>query len=85
MRALASAWPDHKKVQQLAAQIPWFHNCIIIDKITAPEEREWYILQTIQNGWSRSILERPTIVRCLCEERSDVIIPNGFASINLRS
>ncbi|MFH1562429.1 MAG: PDDEXK nuclease domain-containing protein [Nitrospirota bacterium] len=57
MRAFAAAWPDREKVQQLAAQIPWFHNCIIIDKIATAEEREWYILQTIQNGWSRSILE----------------------------
>ncbi|MBI1748296.1 MAG: hypothetical protein HYR55_17190 [Acidobacteria bacterium] len=27
MRAFAAAWPDRAIVQQLAAQIPWFHNC----------------------------------------------------------
>jgi len=32
MRALAEAWPDEPIVQQLAAQIPWFHNCAILDK-----------------------------------------------------
>ena len=31
MRALAEAWPDEPIVQQLAAQIPWFHNCAILD------------------------------------------------------
>jgi len=29
MRAFAEAWPDESIVQQLAAQIPWFHNCAI--------------------------------------------------------
>lgn len=57
MRAFAAAWSDREFVQQAAAQIPWYHNCIIINKIATPEKREWYILQTIQNGWSRSILE----------------------------
>jgi predicted nuclease of restriction endonuclease-like (RecB) superfamily len=28
MRAFAQAWPDEAIVQQLAAQIPWFHNCL---------------------------------------------------------
>ena len=31
MRAFAEAWPDEQIVQQLAAQIPWFHNCILLD------------------------------------------------------
>jgi len=56
MRALAEAWPDEPIVQQLAAQIPWFHNCTILDKVKNPTEREWYIRQTIQNGWSRNVL-----------------------------
>ena len=56
MRAIAQAWPDEQFVQQLAAQIPWFHNCILLDKVKNPTEREWYIKQTVQNGWSRDIL-----------------------------
>lgn len=28
MRAFADAWPDDSIVQQAAAQLPWFHNCI---------------------------------------------------------
>jgi len=43
-------------VQQLAAQIPWFHNCILRERAQGPADREWYIRQTIQNGWSRNIL-----------------------------
>ena len=33
MRAFGAAWPDRSIVQQLAAQIPWFHNCLLLDKV----------------------------------------------------
>lgn len=56
MRAFAEAYPDEQIVQQLAAQIPWFHNCVLLDKVKDPVERHWYIQQTTINGWSRSIL-----------------------------
>jgi predicted nuclease of restriction endonuclease-like (RecB) superfamily len=56
MRAFAQAWPDEVIVQQAAAQIPWFHNCILVDKVKSPEERLWYIQRTIQHGWSRNVL-----------------------------
>ncbi|MEW6207923.1 MAG: PDDEXK nuclease domain-containing protein [Acidobacteriota bacterium] len=56
MRAFAETWPDKEFVQQLAAQIPWFHNCILMDKLKDPDERQWYIQQTIRYGWSRNVL-----------------------------
>lgn len=56
MRAFAQAYPDEQFVQQAAAQIPWYHNCSILDKIKDRKEREWYIQQTIENGWSRAVL-----------------------------
>lgn len=56
MRAFAEAHPDEQIVQQLAGQIPWFHNCTIVDKVKDPTERLWYIQQTIQQGWSRNVL-----------------------------
>ena len=56
MRAFAEAYPDEQIVQQAAGQIPWFHNCMLLDKVKDPEERLWYIQQTIQQGWSRSVL-----------------------------
>ncbi|NQT54733.1 MAG: hypothetical protein HQ551_00725 [Desulfobacteraceae bacterium] len=30
-------------VQRPAAQIPWFHNCAILDKVQEAEQRIWYI------------------------------------------
>ncbi|MEQ8973317.1 MAG: PDDEXK nuclease domain-containing protein [Coleofasciculus sp. C1-SOL-03] len=56
MRAFAEAYPDEQIVQQLAGQIPWFHNCVLLDKVKEAAERQWYIQKTIQHGWSRSIL-----------------------------
>ena len=56
MRAFAEAWPEESIVQQAAAQLPWFHNCVLLDKVKDREERVWYIAQAIQNGWSRNVL-----------------------------
>ncbi len=56
MRAFAEAWPDRAIVQQLAAQLPWFHNCLILDKLADHDRRKWYIQAAIENGWSRNIL-----------------------------
>ena len=56
MRAFAEAYPDEAIVQQVAGQIPWFHNCTLLDKVKDPQERLWYIQKTIQQGWSRSVL-----------------------------
>ena len=56
MRALAEAWPDEPIVQQAAAQLPWFHNCVLLDKVKDRVERLWYIQQAIENGWSRNVL-----------------------------
>lgn len=56
MRAFAEAWPDEEFVQQLVGQIPWGHNIQLLDKVKNREERQWYIQQTIANGWSRNVL-----------------------------
>lgn len=56
MRAFAQAWPNSSIVQQAAAQLPWFHHCILIDKIKNTPEREWYVNQAITHGWSRNVL-----------------------------
>ena len=56
MRAFAAAWPDRVIVQQVAAQIPWFHNCLLLDRVPNLAARNWYIRQVMEHGWSRSIL-----------------------------
>src|SRR3954466_7763677 len=56
MRAFAQAWPEEEIVQQAAAQIPWFHNCVLLDKVKDQSKREWYVQETVNNGWSRNLL-----------------------------
>jgi predicted nuclease of restriction endonuclease-like (RecB) superfamily len=56
MRAFAQAWPEPEFVQQAAAQLPWFHLCTLLDKLDNREEREWYLTQAVDHGWSRNVL-----------------------------
>ena len=56
MRSFAEAYPDEQFVQQVVAQIPWGLNLRILDAVKVPVEREWYIRQTIEQGWSRNVL-----------------------------
>ena len=48
---------DNQKVQQLVAQLPWGHNILLFERIKDKNIRKIYIDATIQNGWSRSVLE----------------------------
>jgi len=56
MRAFAEAYPDEAIVQQAAAQIPWFHNCVLLDKVKDPQQQLWYAQKTVEQGWSRNVL-----------------------------
>jgi predicted nuclease of restriction endonuclease-like (RecB) superfamily len=56
MRAFAEARPNARSVQPVAAQIFWFDNCVWLDHVKNRDEREWYIQQTMENGWSRDVL-----------------------------
>ena len=55
MRSFTEAWPDPEFVQQVAAQIPWFHNCVILDKLSQRSPRELYVHKTIANSRSRNV------------------------------
>ena len=39
MRSFAEVWPTEQFVQQAAAQIPWFHNCVLLDRVENPTTR----------------------------------------------
>lgn len=57
MRKLAECWPDYQIVQEVIAQIPWSSNISLMDKIKDSEQRLWYAKKTIENGWSKSVLD----------------------------
>ena len=72
MRAFAEAYPQFMQqpaaqiqdadrqaviiVQQVAAQLPWGHHQLLLDKLSTTGEREYYIKKAIENGWSRNVL-----------------------------
>ena len=60
MRAFAESWPDPEFVQQLAAQLPWEHNQVMLDKLDTPRSRRWYASKAIEHGWSRNVLVMQT-------------------------
>ncbi len=76
MRSFAEAYSDRQIVKQLVSQLPWGHNIRILQKIKDLEKRLWYIKMSIQNGWSRNILELQ-IDSCTCERQGQTI--NNFA------
>ena len=56
MRAFATAWPDHQIVQEALAQLSWYQNLALLEKLDTIEERLWYAQKTVDHGWSRNIL-----------------------------
>jgi predicted nuclease of restriction endonuclease-like (RecB) superfamily len=56
MRAFAEAWSDEQIVQEALAQITWYHNITLLEKVKEPAERLWYVQQTLEHGWSRNVL-----------------------------
>lgn len=56
MRAFALAWPDRQIVQEVLAQLTWYHNLALLEKLKTPKERLWYAQKAFEYGWSRNIL-----------------------------
>jgi predicted nuclease of restriction endonuclease-like (RecB) superfamily len=56
MRAFAKAWPEEQIVQDRLAQLTWFHQIALLEKLRTPEERLAYAAATVEHGWSRDIL-----------------------------
>ena len=56
MRAFAEAWPDSEFVQGVLAQLPWYHQLALLDKLPGAESRRWYAAKAIEHNWSRNVL-----------------------------
>ena len=58
IRAFYLSYADESQfVAQLVRQIPWGHNIVLLQKLKDASQRLWYAQQTLEHGWSRSILE----------------------------
>jgi predicted nuclease of restriction endonuclease-like (RecB) superfamily len=56
MRAFAEAYSEPEFVQEVLAQITWYHNIALLEKLKSLEERLWYARKTVEQGWSRNVL-----------------------------
>jgi len=58
MRQFYEAYQDDEKLSPLVRQLSWTHNLIILSQSKHPEEREFYLRQSIQENWGKRELER---------------------------
>ena len=56
MRSFAENYRDLEFVQVVLAQITWYHNITLLDKVKDSTERNFYIQESIKNGWSRNVM-----------------------------
>jgi len=73
-------------LQQLVAETPWGHHMLMLDKLTAPDARVWYLRATARFGWSRNVLlnqiKAGAYERAVTEKKThnfDLALPEHFA------
>lgn len=57
MRRFALLYPNIEFAKQVVSQLPWGHIVRLMQMVKDQKVKEWYAEQTINNGWSRSVLE----------------------------
>ena len=56
MQKFATEFKNDEFLQGVLAKLSWNHNQVLLDKIKDKEVRKWYAKETMENGWSVSIL-----------------------------
>ncbi|MEI8295351.1 MAG: PDDEXK nuclease domain-containing protein [Alphaproteobacteria bacterium] len=56
MRKFAEEYPDPEFVQEVLAQLTWYHNMTLLDKVPDKQNRLFYVKQATEHGWSRNIM-----------------------------
>ena len=79
MRAFADAWPDGEFVHGVLAQLPWYHQLALLDRLPGPETRKWYAAKAIEHNWSRNVLVMQIEARLL--ERTGQAVTNFPATL----
>jgi predicted nuclease of restriction endonuclease-like (RecB) superfamily len=74
MRAFAEAWPEAEFVQAGLAQLPWYHQLALLDKLSDTDARRWYAAQAIEHNWSRNVLVMQ--IESRLQERSGTAVTN---------
>lgn len=56
MRQFYLVYKDFPNLQRLVGEIPWGSNILIFSKCKEYDEKEYYIKNSIENGWNRNVL-----------------------------
>ena len=74
MRTFAGEWPDESIVQQVAAQLPWGHHMVFLDRIKSRTTREWYLCCYVR-----------LVIDACCEREVSLFMTTEFREVSLRS
>jgi predicted nuclease of restriction endonuclease-like (RecB) superfamily len=79
MRVYADSWQDGSIGHQLGGQIPWRHNCLILDKLKDPELRKWIGLRCKMGRTDASRFKHPKSAKqSFLRNRSAPVIPDSI-------
>ena len=56
MTKFALTYRNYYDIKSELSKVSWSHNIILMSKLKDENERNWYMNQSIENGWSRSVL-----------------------------
>ena len=56
MTKFALTYRNYYDIKGELSKVSWSHNIILMSKLQNEDERIWYMNQSIENGWSRSVL-----------------------------
>lgn len=56
MSQFAKTYSNYLEIKEELSKVSWSHNLVLMSKVKDENERNWYINETIKNGWARSVL-----------------------------
>ncbi|HSX20171.1 MAG TPA: PDDEXK nuclease domain-containing protein [Gammaproteobacteria bacterium] len=56
MRKFAEEYPDFEFVQEALAQLTWYHNVVLLNKVADKTIRLFYVKNAIEHGWSSGVM-----------------------------
>jgi predicted nuclease of restriction endonuclease-like (RecB) superfamily len=81
MRLFAATYPNLQFVQEVLAQLTWYHNLTLIEKIKDKEIKDFYIFKTIEQGWSRDVMVKQ--IEAKLHQRQSQAITNFKEKLSL--
>lgn len=56
MQKFATEFDNDEFLQHDVAKLPWSSLTTIMDRVKDKEQRKWYIIESIENGWTRPVI-----------------------------